>query len=348
MTVDLDSPATITIVDDEPTMQDVLVRAVRSWGYPCQTADDAEQALQLLRIRPTPLVVTDLRMPGQGGVWLVRKIHENWPQVGIVVVTAGADSDAAMDCLNAGADRYFLKPLRLDEFRHALETILHTVELEQERERYRCRLEQRLHEQMRRVRRTFLSGIDSLIRTLEARHPYTKGHSLRVRHYALRLAWALDLDRRQRRHLSLIGKLHDIGKVGVPEDILNKSGPLTPSEREVIREHPVTAERILSPIIRRPEILAAIRGHHERMDGKGYPDGLRGEEIPLFSRVIAIADAFDAMTSSRAYRHAMTPLEALQLLREGAGRQFDPELVQAFLLMHPHAVLPQLQASALS
>src|SRR5439155_14324418 len=147
----------VTIVDDEPTMRDVLVRATRSWNLPCQAAENAEQAFQLLQLRPTPLVVTDLRMPGQGGVWLVRKIHQRWPRTGILIVTAGEDTDAAMDCLNAGADRFFLKPLRLDEFRHALETTLHTVRLEQERERYREELEERLHQQMRRARRTFLS-----------------------------------------------------------------------------------------------------------------------------------------------------------------------------------------------
>src|SRR5713226_5108528 len=194
---------TVTVVDDDAMMRHSLVLAARSLEYACQTAGSAEQALELLERRPTPLVVTDLCMPGRGGVWLVGEIHRRWPGTGIIVVTGSDENDAARDCLNAGADRYLLKPIDFEEFRHALQTTLHTVELEQERERYRRQLELKVHRQMGRIRKTFLSAIDSLVRTLEARHPYTKGHSLRVRRYALRLARAVKLDRRQCRQLSL-------------------------------------------------------------------------------------------------------------------------------------------------
>ncbi len=332
----------VTFVDDEPWMQDVLVRAARSWHYPCQVAASAEQAVQLLQERPTPIVVTDLRMPGQGGVWLVREIQRRWPDTGILVVTAGDDAEAAVDCLNAGADRYLLKPIKLEEFRHALDTILHKVQLERERERHRRHLERTVQRQMGRIRRTFLSAIDSLVRTLEARHPYTKGHSLRVRDYSLRMARAVDLEPRQLKQLSLAAKLHDIGKVGTPEAILNKPGRLTPAEYTVICEHPLIGERILSPIIRSPAILAAIRGHHERPDGKGYPDGLEGSQVPVLARIIAITDAFDALTSSRAYRAALAEGEALEVLRAAAGTQFDSEYVRVFVdvITQAHGLQP--------
>src|SRR5437868_6721262 len=176
-------------------------------------------------------------MPGQGGVWLVKEIQQRWPGTGVIVVTAGEDNDAALECLNAGADRYLLKPLRLEEFRHALAATLRTVQLEKERERYRRHLEHMVQEKTRHVRHTFLSAIDSLVRTLEARDPYTKGHSLRVRHLALRLAAELKLDGRPRKELSLAAKLHDIGKVGIPESILNKPGDLNRAEYEVICRH---------------------------------------------------------------------------------------------------------------
>jgi len=325
----------VTVVDDEPCMRDVLVRAARSWRYSCQAAASAEQALELLEERPTPVVVTDLRMPGNGGVWLVREIQRRWPGTGIIVITAGEDSAAAKDCLNAGADRYFLKPINLEEFRDALESTLHSYQIEQERERYRRRLELKVKRQMGKVRRTFLSAIDSLIRTVEARHPYTKGHSLRVCHFSRLLGDALGLDASLRKRLILAGKLHDIGKVGTPEAILNKPGALTEPEFEVIREHPVTGERILTPIIRSRRVLAAIRGHHERWDGKGYPDGLCGESIPLLARVIAITDCFDALTSSRAYRQALSAPEAFDVLRAGAGTQFQADLVSAFIALGP-------------
>jgi putative two-component system response regulator len=270
-------------------------------------------------------------MPGRGGVWLVREIQRRWPKTGIIVVTAGEDSQAAMDCLNAGARRYFLKPLNLEELRHALEATLHTVQLEREREDYRQQLERTVRQQMQRGRRTFLSAIDSLVRTVEARDLYTSGHSQRVRHYALLLADRLGLNRQLRGHLSLSAKLHDIGKLGVPEDVLHKPSRLSPEEWQVVREHPVIGERILKPIIRHPAILAAIRGHHERLDGKGYPDGLKGDDLPFLARIIAIADTFDALTSKRPYRDALPVSDALEELRAGIGTQFEPDLVRVFL-----------------
>jgi response regulator RpfG family c-di-GMP phosphodiesterase len=332
MAFDQDSTdLTVTVVDDEPIAQDVLVRAARSWSYHCQTASTAEQALELLERRLTPIVVTDLRMPGRGGVWLVQEIRRRWPQVGIIVLTAGHDPDAADECLHAGADHYFFKPIKLDEFRHVLETTWRSYHRQQEQQQRRAELERAVRRQTNRVRRTFLSAIDSLARALEERDPYTAGHSSRVRRYALRLAAAVGLDARRRRQLSLAARLHDIGKVGVPENILHKPGPLTAEEERVVRQHPGIGERILTPIIRSRAVLAAIRGHHERLDGGGYPDGLKGDQVPLLARLIAIPDCFDALTTSRAYRAALSVPHALDIIREGAGAHFDPELVHAFV-----------------
>jgi response regulator RpfG family c-di-GMP phosphodiesterase len=325
----------VTVVDDEPTAQDVLVRAARSWHFECQAAASAEQALRLLENRLTPIVVTDLRMPGRGGVWLVHEIRRRWPEVGVIVLTAGHDPEAAQQCLQAGAHHYFFKPIKLDEFRHVLETAWRSFHRQQEIRRAHQALEQAVRRQTRRVRRTFLSAIDSLVRTMEESDPYTAGHSFRVRRYAMRLAEAVGLDVRQRRQVSLAAKLHDIGKVGVPEAVLNKPGRLTAEEDRLVREHPVIGERILAPVLRNRHVLAAIRGHHERCDGSGYPDGLRGERIPLLARLIAIPDVFDALTTSRAYRAALPVGEALTILRDGAGSHFDPTFVRAFLAVAP-------------
>jgi len=326
---------TVTVVDDEPIAQDVLIRAARSWHYRCQSAGSAEQAVELLEQSPTPIVVTDLRMPGRGGVWLVKEIRRRWPEVGIIVLTAGHDPESAGECLGAGADHYFFKPIKLDEFRHVLETTWRDYRLRQENRLYRTQLERLVHKQTRRLRRTFISAIDSLVRTMEERDPYTAGHSRRVRRYALRLGRALDLGDRDLQHLNLAAKLHDIGKVGVPEAILNKPGPLTREEHQIVREHPTIGERILTPIIRQPDVLAAIRSHHERIDGSGYPDGLRGHKIPPFARLIAIHDCFDALTTSRAYRNAMPMSQALGIIAAGAGTHFDAEFAQAFLKIAP-------------
>jgi putative two-component system response regulator len=323
--------ATVTVVDDEPLARDVLVRAARTWHYECQSAGNAEQALLLLERHPTPIVVTDLRMPGKGGVWLVREVRRRWPECGIIVVTAGHDSEAAIDCLNAGADHYFLKPVKLDEFRHVLDLTCRTWRMQQENTRYRRHLERTVQRQTGKIRRTFLSAIRSLGRSLEERDPYTAGHSERVRCYSLDLADALGLDPFRRRRLSLAARLHDIGKIGVPEAVLLKPGVLTAEEMDLVRQHPVIGERVLKPIIRNREVLAAIRGHHERLDGGGYPDGLRGDKIPLLARIIAIADCFDALTSCRPYRKSLTPDAALGVLQADAGTHFEPEFVTAFV-----------------
>jgi putative two-component system response regulator len=316
----------ITLVDDEPHSLDVLTRATRSWDFECQTATTAEEALALFERRPTPVVVTDLRMPGRGGSWLVRELQRRWPETSIIVVTAWQDEAALAECLQAGAHYFFLKPIQLDEFRNALRVTFTSHKVRRERERYR----ERLQKQTRTLRRTFLSAIDSLVRTLEARDPYTSGHSFRVRDYAGRLAEALGLPDKLKRKLRLAAKLHDIGKVGMPEGILNKTTPLTNEEIGEMRDHPVIGERILSPIIRSRDVLGAIRNHHERWDGSGYPDGLTGERIPYLARIIAVADCFDALTSVRAYRTSLQSEAALAVLELESGSHFDPALVPVF------------------
>jgi response regulator RpfG family c-di-GMP phosphodiesterase len=323
----------VTLVDDDAAALDVLVRAARAFRFECQAAGSAEQAVELLERNLTPLVVTDLRMPGEGGLWLVREVQRRWPEVAVIVVTAGIEDEGLDACLKSGVQHYLLKPVRLDEFHHALQSSWHAQSLLRERQRYQQLLEHTVSRQTRRLKQTFLSAIDSLVRILEARDAYTSGHSLRVRTYVLRLARVLGLDGRTRRQLSLAAKLHDIGKVGLPEAILNKPDRLTDAEMLVVREHPILGERILSPIVRDPVVLAAIRGHHERFDGHGYPDGLAGEKIPLVARLLSIADCFDALTSARAYRTARPVADALDLLTQEMGGQFDPALVPPFVRM---------------
>ena len=329
------APIAVTVVDDEPAAQDVLARAAALWDYPCQIASTAEQAVELLERCLTPIVVTDLRMPGRGGLWLVQEIRRRWPQVGIIVLTAGHNSEDAQKCLRAGAHHYFFKPIKLDEFHHVLETTCLSYHRQREDQRVHDALQLAVRRQTRRVRRTFLSAIASLVRTVEERDPYTAGHARRVRAYALHLAVALGLDGRRRRQVGLAAMLHDIGKVGIPDAILHKPDRLTPEEDRIIRGHPEVGERILAPIVRSRAVLAAIRGHHERLDGGGYPDGLLGEQIPLLARVIAIPDCYDALTTSRAYRPALPMAEALAILETGSGSHFDPALVRTFLRIAP-------------
>jgi putative two-component system response regulator len=323
----------VTLVDDEPFALDILVRAARSFHFDCQTACCAEDALKALEKQQTPLVVTDLRMPGQGGVWLVQEIKRRWPQIAVIVVTVGADDDALLQCMSAGVQHYFLKPIHIDEFHHALQATWYSQLMRRESQRQKQHLESIVHKQTHQLKHTFFSAITSLVRTLEARDSYTSGHSLRVRKYAVHLAHQIGMDDHNKKRLNLAAKLHDIGKIGLAEGILNKPAKLSEHEFDLVKEHPVIGERILKPIIRNRVVLSAIRSHHERFDGAGYPDGLSGEEIPFLGRMITVADCYDALTSTRAYRGALSRDEALTILHDGAGTQFDPHLVPPFIRM---------------
>ncbi|MBM3997060.1 MAG: response regulator [Planctomycetes bacterium] len=323
----------ITVVDDEPSALDILTRAAQSFHFDCQTATSAESALELFERQPTPLVVTDLRMPGLGGVWLVQEIKKRWPNTAIIVVTVGAEEDALLQCMTAGVQHYFLKPVHIDEFHHALQATWYAHLMRRENQRQKQHLEWIVHKQTHKLRTTFFSAITSLVRTLEARDPYTSGHSLRVCKYAMLLADYIGLDENSKKRLRLAAKLHDIGKVGLAEGILNKPAKLSNDEFDLIKEHPVIGERILRPIIHNRAVLSAIRSHHERFGGGGYPDNLQGEEIPFLARMITVADCYDALTSSRAYRAAMSREDALQIMHDGMSTQFDPHLVPPFIRM---------------
>jgi cyclic di-GMP phosphodiesterase len=323
----------VTLVDDEPAALDVLMRAAQSFHFDCQIARSAEEALEVFEKRPTPMVVTDLRMPGAGGVWLVQELRRRWPQTAIIVVTVGAEDEALVQCMSAGVQHYFLKPVHIDEFHHALQATWYSQLMRRESQRQKQHLESIVCKQTNRLRHTFFSAITSLARTLEARDSYTSGHSLRVRKYALHLAHEIGLDDHNKKRLSLAAKLHDIGKIGLAEGILNKPAKLSADEFDLVKEHPVIGERILRPIIRNRVVLSAIRSHHERFDGGGYPDGLVGEQIPFLSRMITVADCYDALTSSRAYRSAMTHEDALGILHDSIASQFDPHLVPPFIRM---------------
>jgi putative nucleotidyltransferase with HDIG domain len=323
----------VTLVDDEPGALEVLTQAAKSFHFDCQTASCAESALELFERQPTPVVVTDLAMPGLGGAWLVQEIKKRWPHTAIIVVTDGGEDDMLLQCMSAGVQHYFLKPVHIDEFHHALQSTWYSQLMRRASQRQKRRLESIVHKQSHRLRHTFFSAITSLVRTIEARDAYTSGHSLRVCKHAMRLATYIGLDEHNKKRLRLAAKLHDIGKIGLPEGILNKPGKLTESEFDQIKEHPVIGERILRPIIRNRIVLSAIRSHHERFDGGGYPDNLRGEEIPFLARIITIADCYDALTSTRAYRGAMSEDDALAILQDGMTTQFDPHLVPPFLRM---------------
>jgi putative nucleotidyltransferase with HDIG domain len=201
---------------------------------------------------------------------------------------------------------------------------------------YQAHLERRVQEQAERIRELFLEGVQMLARALEAKDPCLRGHSVRVSRYAVETARRLGVAEPLIEQIRVGGELHDIGKIGTREAVLQKPGRLTDDERNQICEHPVLGERMLAPLAREsPSVLRIVRSHHERLDGAGFPDGLHGDAIPLEARIVAVADAFDAMTSERPYRAPRAPVEALGELRDVAGTQLDPDAVSAFTAAFP-------------
>src|SRR6478609_9175929 len=333
MSEDASSTQYCLIVDDEPRLRQVLVHLMRNDGFTCLEAGNGEEALEHLQQTPISLVMSDLRMPKMDGLELLRRVRGRWPDTAVVMITAVADVEVAVSCLAIGAMDYLTKPFHLEEVRARVAQALEKRRLVVENRGYQDSLEEKVAVQARRLEELFLASVQSLAEALEVKDPYTRGHSVRVSHYSVMIGRELGLDSDVVRQIELGGQVHDIGKIGVREAVLNKPGPLTDEEYAHIMTHPLVGWRILGPLLSEaPLSLSIVRSHHERWDGKGMPDGLAGAEIPIEARITAVADSYDAMTSARPYRPAqLTPPEALEEIRANSGTQFDPQIVAAFL-----------------
>lgn len=321
------------IVDDEPRLRQVMVHLMRSDGFQCIEAGNGIEALEQLEKYTVTLVLSDLRMPKMDGFELLRQIRDRFPDSAVVMITAVADVEIAVNCLAIGAADYVIKPYQLEDVRARVAQALEKRRLILENRAYRESLEERVQIQARRLEELFLASVQSLAEALELKDPYTRGHSIRVSQYSSVIARSVGLDGEMLRQIELGGHVHDIGKIGVRETVLNKPDRLTPEEYQHIMTHPVLGWRILAPLLGdTPHALNIVRSHHERFDGRGIPDGLRGTEISLEARIAAAADAFDAMTSDRPYRPSEMTLElAVAEIRRCSGTQFDPAVVDALV-----------------
>lgn len=327
-----DGSVRCVVVDDEPRLRQALVRLMQGAGFTCFASDSASQALELLDREPVALVLSDMRMPEMDGVTLLREIRAAHPDVAVVMLTAVAEVEVAVQCLANGAMDYITKPFVFDEVQARVGQALEKRRLLLENRDYQARLEERVKTQALRLEQLFLASVQSLAEALELKDPYTRGHSIRVSRYGGAIARMLGLEQTIVRNIELGGQLHDIGKIGVREDVLNKPGPLTREEYEHVMTHPVLGWRILGPLLGdNAVVLNIVRSHHERVDGTGVPDGLSGAQIALEARIIAVADAFDAMMSRRPYRSGLSYAQALAELKRTSGTQFDGEVVDAFI-----------------
>lgn len=319
------------IVDDDAPLRALLRRVMEADGFACEEATTGLDGLRKLRANPVPLVLADFHMPEMDGGEMLKVIRVQFPDTAVVMVTAVTDVQMAVRCLDAGALDYVTKPFAIDEVRARVKQALEKRRLLIENRAYRSRLEEKVAIQARKHEELFLASLQSLTEALEVKDAYTWGHSTRVTRYAVAIAQEMDVPADFLAQVELGSRLHDIGKIGVRESVLNKDGALSAEEYDHVMEHPVIGWRLLEPLLREmPHALAVVRSHHERFDGQGSPDAMRGDGIPLEARIAAVADAFDAMTSGRVYRPGITADQALLELHRCAGTQFDPTCVAAF------------------
>jgi putative two-component system response regulator len=306
---------TILVVEDEPHIRDVLAGLLGALGYRLLMAVSAEQALDVLNVVSPDLVLTDVHLGAMSGIELCARLKTDprYELMPVVILTAVGDLEARVAGLAAGADDFFTKPVEFVELRTRLAALLRVKMLLGQLERAEA-------------------VITTLALTIEARDPYTLGHCDRLSRYAVALGQALGLDPDMVRALRLGGYLHDLGKIAVPDGILLKPGPLDPMEQERIRAHPGAGSDLVLGLRSMELVRPIMRHHHEKWDGSGYPDGLKGAAIPLGARIISVVDVFDALHTERPYKAALPRAEAVSLLiRETDAGYWDPKVVETFL-----------------
>lgn len=307
-------PSLVLVVDDDDALRTGLARLVQSEGYQTVEAKNGLEALELVAKKQPDLILLDWMMPELSGIEVCRQLKsdEKTRLIPIVMITALHEQEEKIKAIDAGVDDFLNKPINIPELRARVRSLLKMKHLND------------LLDHADTV-------IASLANAIEAKDKYTEGHNDRVSRLAIALARAAGVSEKEQEIVLMGGILHDVGKIGVPDRILNKAGPLDDIEFKSIIAHPDKGNKILNPLRSLIGLRDVVLYHHERYDGKGYPLGLKGDKIPLYARIVAIADSYDAMTSKRPYRNALTKEEAVKELKDNAGKMWDPELVDLFV-----------------
>ena len=309
----MDTKATILIVDDDPNFRKTLSDILRDEGYVVLAAAKGKTALDRVKEKMLAVALIDLKLPNMDGLKVMREIKKRSPGTECIMLTGYASQESAIEAVNLGAYGYMQKPYDVEQL---VVTIHRAIEMRGAKEA---------------LKGATLETLEALSTIVEASDPYTAGHSAKVTEIAIKIAQEMGLRDGEINTLRIAGLLHDVGKVGIPGSVLNKPSELTQAEWLMIQAHPVVSAQTAERVAAFKDAVPIIRHHHERWDGSGYPDGLKGEGIPPLARILAVADGFEAMTSARPYRGARTEGEALAELEKGAGTQWDPEVVKVFL-----------------
>jgi putative two-component system response regulator len=308
----------ILVIEDDIDYGQMLADALENLNYKVYLSFSATGGLDIIREKKLDIILTDLKMPGISGLELAQKIVKMYLDIPIVLLTGINDLSLVKKALEIGVSDYIVKPVTLDELPVVIERNLQ-----------RKLLEKRQFQNNRAD--SLLKALKALMRALDAKDSYTYGHSQRVVRLAMKMAEELNLSSEENYTLQLAASLHDIGKIGMPDNILKKADSLEDIEMRKAKDHPVVGSEILGEIEELSEVASVVRHHHERYDGKGYPDGLKGNAIPLFSRILFILDAYEAIASDRVYRKGVGQQKALDVIRQNAGTQFDPAMVEVFI-----------------
>jgi len=322
--------AQVLIIDDEPDIRDLLKNILEDAGYRCTAVGSVDEALLELGAQPFDLAFADIRMPGKPVTALLEEIRRSYGGMAVIMITALNDAETAIETIRMGAFDYIIKPFNLSQVLVAADRAMEKRRIEQANREFTSYLEQMAEDRAVQANRMFYSMTQVLIRLLELKTPFDVGHSVNVAEIARHVAHELKMTNDGIRKVYLAALLHDVGMITVENLLLHKQGSLTAEEYKKIQEHSALAEMVLRPILDDEEVLKYIRHHHERYDGAGYPDGLKGNIIPLGARIVAVAEAFDSMTRSRPYRKAISPEMALAELQRCADSQFDPQVVAIF------------------
>ncbi len=324
----------ILIVDDEESIRNLLRRILEKEGYHCISAADAEEASILLSENIVDLVISDINMPVRSGIQLLDEIRREHPNIGTIIITGNRDREIADMAISIGAYGYLFKPFEKDQVLVSVKDALRRRMIEIQNRFEIENLESDIEDKRQSLVNANISltlMVNGIIRAMskavESRDPYTAGHQQRVADIAVVIAARMDFPKERIMYLKMAGSIHDIGKISVPAEILSKPCRLSQSEMNIIREHPLTGYEILKEIEFPCPLAEIVYQHHERIDGSGYPNGLKGDHIYLDAKILAVADVLEAMASHRPYRPSLGISIAMEELTKNKGRFYDPMVV---------------------